>query len=748
MAGEIAKAFVTIGADVGAAVRGIQQVNGQLGLLRRDAKRSSDAWTGFTGTLARTGLAIQGVRDIARAAWDVGRAIGGLALAADQQVISQAQLAASIQNTGRAMDEGLRKQIDETLGSMRDTTMFTDDQLRQAFRILVIETGNVEEAFGRLPLVADVAAAKQQDLISTADAFGKSGEGLSRALHGLGLGYEDAAQGSGELAAAQMLAAKAGISVQGAMKAIGNESVRKRWGIPDPKDLTRAVSDAQRLAAARARVMDAAKRDPNDLQQGWKLVGDEFGDLKKQIAAFFLPVAKGAVAFLHKSLTGVRRLIMLFSTDVSGPRITSVRKLWKEIFGSEMPKALQVVVDAFENVRKRIATFVDDINSGDKSTVRAAVKTLFDGLKQDIGTALAELGGELDKQGLPGIALKLGIASIALEKVSGGLLNPMSILGVVRDALQIAWLTVALAGSGPAITILAALAIGLGTFYVIKQFTDAASRGAADEIVRLSQLAIVGAGLGILASAVAGLPFGVVVGAGLIVALSFSDVIFTPNPMNIGKKIIDFFAISGIPGVQQAAQGLKFAVEIFLAMKTVITDGGTVDTRQGTNFGGNLAGKGGSYGSAGGGSSGPVRASEADIRAAYARVSGGTQISAAYLQDILGQGFSKSQADALNIFTGLTKGDFAGGRVGQRFGGERMAMGGSGIVSRPTLFMAGERGTEHYQFTPVGRSGGGGGFGGGPVTVILNGNVDSRSRISELGAEFQMRMARLQGSAV
>lgn len=744
MPGELARAFVTIGADVGAAVRGIQQVNGQLGLLRRDAKRSSDAWSGFTGTLARTGLAIQGVRDVARAVRDIGGAIGGLALAADQQAVSQAQLEQSIAATGRALDSGLRAKLDDTLRSMEQTTLFTDNELQQALSVLVVGTGDVDEALRRLPISADLAAKEQIQLAQASRMLGRIDDDALTSLNRFGIGLGQAAQGSGDLAAAQMLAAKAGISVQGAMKAIGNESVRKRWGIPDPKDFRSAVSESALLAEAQRKLAGSATTQASGLAGGWAMVGKEFQHLKEDLGAFMLPVAKGAVGFLQRSLTGVRRLIMLFSTDVSGPRITSVRKLWKEIFGSEMPKALQVVVDAFENVRKRIATFVDDINSGDKSTVRAAVKTLFDGLKQDIGTALAELGGELDKQGLPGIALKLGIASIALEKVSGGLLNPMSILGVVRDALQIAWLTVELAGSGPAITILAALAIGLGTFYVIKQFTDAASRGAADEIVRLSQLAIVGAGLGILASAVAGLPFGVVVGAGLIVALSFSDVIFTPNPMNIGKKIIDFFAISGIPGVQQAAQGLKFAVEIFLAMKTVITDGGTVDTRQGTNFGGNLAGKGGSYGSAGGGSSGPVRASEADIRAAYARVSGGTQISAAYLQDILGQGFSKSQADALNIFTGLTQGDFAGGGGS----GRRMAMGGSGIVSRPTLFMAGERGTEHYQFTPVGRSGGGGVVGGGPVTVILNGNVDSRSRISELGAEFQMRMARLQGSAV
>jgi hypothetical protein len=53
------------------------------------------------------------------------------------------------------------------------------------------------------------------------------------------------------------------------------------------------------------------------------------------------------------------------------------------------------------------------------------------------------------------------------------------------------------------------------------------------------------------------------------------------------------------------------------------------------------------------------------------------------------------------------------------FGGA-MADGGSGVVSRPTLFLAGEAGPEHYNFTPVGRGGGGG---GNTLHVNVNGAV-------------------------
>jgi hypothetical protein len=55
--------------------------------------------------------------------------------------------------------------------------------------------------------------------------------------------------------------------------------------------------------------------------------------------------------------------------------------------------------------------------------------------------------------------------------------------------------------------------------------------------------------------------------------------------------------------------------------------------------------------------------------------------------------------------SGLANGMSGGGSNGVSYGGG-WAKGGEGVVSRPTLFLAGEAGPERFQFTPVGKESG------------------------------------------
>ncbi len=677
--------FVEIGADVSAGVRGILQVNGNLVQLQRETRRSADAWTGLTGRLARTGFAIQGVRDLYRGVRDLAGGVGSLALAAANDRAEMDRLEAAVTNTGQAIDDGLRKQLDDTIESMRETTMFSESDLRQALTNLVVGTGDVDEALRRLPIAMDVAAAKQQDLASTADAFSKSGDGLQRALHAIGIGYEDAAGDAGDLAAAQLLAARAGITVSGAMKAVGNESVRKRWGIPDPKDIRAVVSDQQMLDKARKRTAGASKREVDDVALGWKNVHDELDEVREGIGALFLPLAKGGVRFLSDSLKGVRRLIMLFSTDVSGPRISGVRKLWKEIFGTEMPGALQAVVGGFTDIKTRIDQFVKDINSTDEQTVRAAIKNLFEGLKTDITKALGELGSELDKLGPVGFGLKLLATSIVINKATGGLFaSPMDVLGIVRDTLSIGWLTVQLLGKGPTMTIAAGILVGVGLMDlknkidVAKSITDWTNL--IGSVVTAAGLTVLGISLGLAAAPA------VVIGVSAALLISILGITFDDlSGKNINDEIAKEYGKPKLPPITAPA-------------------GGGPDARDRNR---------GVYGR---GTASPPATLE-DIYAAYERVTGG-QISADYARQIRDQGFSYAQVASKNIFAGDVTPDYAGNV-------RDFAMGGSGIVTQPTLFRAGERGAERYDFRPVGSSGSGAGLdiGAGsarPINVSVN----------------------------
>ena len=71
-----------------------------------------------------------------------------------------------------------------------------------------------------------------------------------------------------------------------------------------------------------------------------------------------------------------------------------------------------------------------------------------------------------------------------------------------------------------------------------------------------------------------------------------------------------------------------------------------------------------------------------------------------------------------------------------------MAYGGQGLVTSPTMFLAGERGPEYYSFTPMNKSGGGGGVTVGQVNITISSNdpgvvaasvVDEIRKLKEVG---------------
>jgi hypothetical protein len=79
---------------------------------------------------------------------------------------------------------------------------------------------------------------------------------------------------------------------------------------------------------------------------------------------------------------------------------------------------------------------------------------------------------------------------------------------------------------------------------------------------------------------------------------------------------------------------------------------------------------------------------------------------------------------------------------GETLYSEGMAEGGSGVVSRPTLFLAGERGAERFSFTPLGKEGA---RGGGDIYIEVNypqmGNSSDVQSLSEqLGFEIERKL--------
>jgi plasmid maintenance system antidote protein VapI len=85
-----------------------------------------------------------------------------------------------------------------------------------------------------------------------------------------------------------------------------------------------------------------------------------------------------------------------------------------------------------------------------------------------------------------------------------------------------------------------------------------------------------------------------------------------------------------------------------------------------------------------------------------------------YLRDL----FSKGYTVPIN---------FSGGGVPNGTFGGAMAEGGSGVVTKPTWFLAGEAGPERYNFTPMGQGASGGGGGDQTIVVQLGDDVILRN---------------------
>lgn len=66
-----------------------------------------------------------------------------------------------------------------------------------------------------------------------------------------------------------------------------------------------------------------------------------------------------------------------------------------------------------------------------------------------------------------------------------------------------------------------------------------------------------------------------------------------------------------------------------------------------------------------------------------------------------------------------------------------MAQGGEGIVTRPTLFLAGEAGSERYSFAPIGRGGA-----GRDINIYLTAVINNRSDILSLAEELGIAVER------
>lgn len=765
------KLYIDVGADISKATKGLNTLSRQLTGFGRQARAMRNIAIGVTGTIAIK-RAVSGLYDLSRAS--------------QNEVAGQVRLQRAIANTGRVVDTQLIGSLENWIEVQERATGFADDEQRAALSFLVAQTGDLAEAQRRAALAADLAVGFDLDLVTASKMLGKVTDENIGSLKKLGIALPDAGEGYTDLMAdsdtAAELAHKAGISFEGAMKLVksggaSGASVLKRYGVAMRQAAKGAEVSAEDVMTAVEKAVGGQARDRMAALGPGAQLSNDWNNLKEQVGGFLVPVfAKGAALAL-RGISGLRRAISLFTTDLSGPKLGSARKVWKAVFGEEMPKALGVVVDWFGKIGTSITTFVDDLNSEDPNKVRGAIKGFATALRDDAAEAVKKLGEQLDKLGPIGVAAKFALLGFGASIPLAPALDLASSLVGIGAGLAIIAANVAKIGPGGLAAVLAfaapvtaVVAVGLAMKSVadnVRLIADnweplrrAVHEGALDNkgvvedfLVTLvkwgdifdalgtttqQRLAEWGALFSAFGSDVKGVWDGV---AGAIkgvwdnVWTHVDQMIFDlkaklneliRNINNVSPVKIPYLPSGPATGPVGSGPVNPWRPPREAAPPVVPPPpGGSIPRGEDLLPGGN---PGGNPGGGGGRPTSPVfggpRATLDDIYAAYERATGGT-ISFDYAKELLEKGFSYQQAAAGQIF-------MAHGGIVPPSPGGTLARIGEGGESEMVLPLSKARDM---------------GFGGGDIHVTINGDVDSDARVREIGREVY-RQARLAGLTV
>ena len=138
----------------------------ELGLLLKARDEASGVLKNVQGIALGMGAAFLGAAAVA------------IKAAADEEV-GVTRLAQALHNSGREWDElrgegvTLGDQIEANIAQMEHMTGFSDGEMRDALSVLIAQTGDVEEAMGRMALAQDFARGTGMDLATASKLMGK-----------------------------------------------------------------------------------------------------------------------------------------------------------------------------------------------------------------------------------------------------------------------------------------------------------------------------------------------------------------------------------------------------------------------------------------------------------------------------------------------------------------------------------------------------------------------------------------------
>lgn len=190
MSNEIARLFVTLGAETKDFTKGMQ---------------------GALSTMNKTGKIMMGVGGAMTAGFIAA------AQAANVERVGISRLSQTLKNVGVEYDS-VKESLEDVILATQRKTGIADDEQREALNSLLITTNDYNKSLSLLPLVLDLAAAKNIDLKTSAELVGKVAEGNLGVLSRYGIVLGEGATAAEALDAIQKRVAGSAEAVADPMK--------------------------------------------------------------------------------------------------------------------------------------------------------------------------------------------------------------------------------------------------------------------------------------------------------------------------------------------------------------------------------------------------------------------------------------------------------------------------------------------------------------------------------------------------
>ena len=305
----------------------------------------------------------------------VGAAVGAYAIsaikAAAEDQASQVRLANALRNTVAATDEAIEA-TERWIARQSKATGVTDDQLRPALERLTRSTKNIEEAQNLTNLALDIAAAKNLDLTTVANALAKANDGQTTALKKLGITLGDNANNLTEYNKLQKALEKAQLEANFALEEYGVKSKEYIRASEKVAEITQKANDVAMegidvFGELGTQFSGAASEAADTFEGKMRRLKIGMDEAKESLGTALLPTVEKFITFLND--TGIPTLDG-FIAGLTGDQGLSASLAESQKGAESFGKAIGVVVD----IVKGFINFIREVIGGLTELANQAIR--------------------------------------------------------------------------------------------------------------------------------------------------------------------------------------------------------------------------------------------------------------------------------------------------------------------------------------------------------------------------------------